>query len=97
MIQHAVVFRLKFPKSSAGEKKFLEAAMRLGKIPGVRNLECHRQTSKKNNFHFGLTMEFENDKAYRVYNDHPEHLGFIKDHWIDGVEDFLEIDYIPYP
>lgn len=97
MVQHAVVFSLKYPKSSMDEKKFLDAALRLGSIPGVRHLKCHRQTSKKNNFHYGLTMEFETDGAYQAYNTHPDHLAFIKDFWIDGVEDFIEIDYAPYP
>lgn len=97
MIQHAVVFRLKFIRGSVEEKNFLDAAMRLGSIPGVLNLKCHRQTSKKNNFDFGLSMAFETNRAYQAYNTHPDHLAFIKNYWTDGVDDCLEIDYAPYP
>jgi hypothetical protein len=40
-------------------------------------------------------MEFESAIAYEAYNQHPEHQEFIKDYWVDGVDDFLEIDYEP--
>lgn len=41
-------------------------------------------------------MKFKTIKAYETYNQHHVHLAFIQDFWIEGVEDFLEIDYEPY-
>ena len=95
MIRHTVVFKLKHSKGSPEEKKFLNAAMKLSSIPGVQRFECLRQTSKQNNFDYGLSMEFETDKAYQAYNNHPDHVAFVQTFWIKNVEDFLEIDYKP--
>jgi heme-degrading monooxygenase HmoA len=95
MIQHTVVFKLKYPKGSAAEKRFLEAAMQLASIPGVSHFKRFRQISKKNVFEYGLSMEFESNAAYDAYNLHPDHTAFLKDFWSDGVADFLEIDYEP--
>ena len=97
MIQHSVIFKLKHARGSEAEKRFMEAAMRLASIPGVLNFKLFRQTSKKNTFDYGLVMEFESDIAYEAYNEHPEHQEFIKGYWVDGVDDFLEIDYEPLP
>lgn len=96
MIIHSVVFKLKHTKGSSNEKNFLKAAMQLATIPGVYNLKSFRQIGKKNNFSFGLSMKFKTIKAYETYNQHHVHLAFIQDFWIEGVEDFLEIDYEPY-
>jgi hypothetical protein len=95
MIRHTVVFRLKHPKGSAAEKKFLADAMLLGKIPGVGAFEQLRQVSPKNDYHFGFSMEFADQQAYSGYNDHPEHVAFVRDRWVPEVESFLEIDYVP--
>lgn len=95
MIRHTVVFKLKYPKGSPEEKEFLNAALMLSSIPGVRHFECLRQTSKKNNFEYGITMEFDTVKAYEEYNQHPDHIAFVNTFWIRDVDDFLEIDYEP--
>lgn len=97
MIQHSVIFKLKHARGSEAEKRFMNAAMRLASIPGVLNFKGFRQISKKNTFDYGLVMEFESIREYETYNQHPDHLGFISDYWMDGVEDFLEIDYEPLP
>ncbi|WP_152266737.1 Dabb family protein [Agriterribacter humi] len=96
MIRHTVAFTLKYPKGSPEEKEFLDAALHLVKIPGVQHFERLRQTSKKNRFDFGLSMEFSDREAYETYNNHPTHTAFIQQYWITGVEDFLETDYEPY-
>ena len=93
MIRHTVVFRLKHAKGSAAEKKFLAEAEVLKKIPGVQKFEKLRQVSKKNGYAFGFSMEFEDATAYQGYNDHPEHVRFVKERWIPEVAEFLEIDY----
>ncbi len=95
MIVHSVVFKLKHDKGSAREKDFLNACAQLGDIPGVRNLRSYHQTSKKNTFDYGLFMEFETAEAYEAYNQHPDHLAFIRNYWTIGVADFMELDYEP--
>lgn len=40
-------------------------------------------------------MEFANEVAYQVYNDHPDRVAFVQGRWIPEVAAFLEIDYIP--
>lgn len=95
MIPHTVVFKLIHPKNSPEEKLFLYAISKLSAIPGVENFELLRQTSRKNNFEYGLSMEFSAAKAYEDYNQHPDHVAFVRTVWIPEVSDFLEIDYEP--
>ena len=95
MIRHTVVFKLKYPKGSNEEKLFLIAAQRLSSIPLVKNFECLRQISKKNDFDFGLSMEFDNKLHYDQYSSHPDHVNFVNNRWIKEVENFMEIDYQP--
>lgn len=93
MIRHTVVFKLKHLNNSRKEKNFLNAVQKLSSIPGVKNFECLRQVSKKNNFDFGLSMEFDNKQSYDEYSNHPDHLSFVQNIWLKEVENFLEIDY----
>jgi heme-degrading monooxygenase HmoA len=93
MIRHSVIFSLKCPKGSAEETAFLAAAACLSAIPGVRKFESLRQTSKKNEFDYGLSMEFDSQEAYNAYNTHPHHTAFIENYWLAWVNKFLEIDY----
>lgn len=93
MIRHTVTFRLKHPAGSAAESDFLKAACELVSIPGVQKFECLRQTSPKNNFTFGLSMEFDDAGAYAAYSAHPEHDAFVQQRWIPEVSEFLELDY----
>ena len=96
MIRHTVTFRLKHAAGSTAERDFLKAACALASIPGVERFECLRQTSKKNAFTFGLSMEFADEAAYAGYSDHPEHTAFVQDRWIPEVAEFLELDYVPH-
>lgn len=95
MIRHTVAFRLKHEPGSAAETDFLVAACALSALPGVQKFECLRQTGKKNNFTFGLSMEFDDEAAYAGYNDHPQHTAFVQQRWIPEVAEFMEIDYEP--
>jgi len=95
MIRHTVVFKLVHPKSSPEEKLFLDAINKLSAIPGVENFELLKQISRKNNYDYGLSMEFATAKAYEDYNQHPDHVAFVRTIWIPEVGDFLEIDYEP--
>ena len=93
MIRHTVVFKLKTKKDSSEEHDFFEAVKKLAAIPGVRHFECLKQISPKNNFDFGLSMEFDTAELYEQYNSHPDHVHFVQTYWVKSVEDFLEIDY----
>ena len=62
----------------------------------MEKFECLRQTSSKNNFTFGLSMEFADAAAYAAYCDHPDHTAFVQQRWIPEVADFLELDYVTH-
>lgn len=62
----------------------------------VHKFECLRQTSKKNNFDYGVSMEFDTMEAFEEYNQHPAHLAFVETFWVTYVKDFLVIDYEPF-
>lgn len=94
MIRHTVVFTLKHPQGSAEEKKFLEDALALARIPTVQNFERLRQVSAKNGYKFGFSMEFADQAAYTAYDVHPVHVAFVRDRWKAEVADFMEIDYV---
>ena len=94
-VRHTVVFSLKHPKGSQEEKEFLDAARKLSSIPGVLRFECLRQISKKNNYDYCLSMEFETPEAYESYQKFPAHEAFVQTYWIPYVNGFLEIDYEP--
>ena len=94
MIRHTVAFRLKHPAGSAKEKAFLGEALTLRQIPSVRNFEQLRQTSPKNDFTFGFSMEFDDQAAYDTYNAHPLHVAFVRDRWVPEVSVLMEIDYV---
>ena len=94
MITHSVFFKLKFPKGSLEERKFLGAAAKLASIPEVRNFRTLLQLSSKNNFDYGLTMDFDRRDDYDSYSQHPDHVAFVDTFWAGYVADFMEIDYV---
>lgn len=96
MIRHTVVFKLKHAARSSEEVEFLQAATVLETIPGVQKFERLHQTSKKNEYDFGFSMEFDSPEAYELYNAHPAHVDFVQSRWIPEVDQFMEIDYEPY-
>jgi Stress responsive A/B Barrel Domain len=93
MVRHTVIFKFKQTVDSIQREIFFNAALNLAVIPGVRNFELLKQTSKKNKFDFGISMEFENQRHYEEYNNHKDHQLFIQQYWLKNVEDFLETDY----
>lgn len=97
MIRHTVVFSLKHPRGSAAEADFMAAARILAKIPGVQEFEQLRQTSPKNDYSFGFSFEFADQAGYTSYNEHPDHVAFVRERWIPEVSAFMEIDYEPLP
>ncbi len=92
-IRHTVSFRLRHPVGSDAERDFLAEAGRLSAIPGVEAFDVLAEVSPKNGFCFGISMEFADAAAYEAYNQHPAHVLFVEERWVDEVEEFLEIDY----
>jgi heme-degrading monooxygenase HmoA len=92
-IRHTVVFTLAHPEGSAEEADFIAAAEALAAIPGVEEFELLRETSPKNGYRYGISMEFADRTAYEGYNEHPDHVRFVQERWLTEVADFLEVDY----
>jgi heme-degrading monooxygenase HmoA len=92
-IRHTVSFTLRHSAGSAEESSFLEAARALAAIDGVEGFELLRQVGAKNDFRFGISMEFADRAAYVGYNEHPAHAQFVAERWVPEVADFLELDY----
>ena len=92
-IRHTVVFRLAHSDGSTEEADFLATAAKLSAIDGVEEFEILRETSPKNDYRFGISMEFADRAAYEAYNGHPDHVAFVQERWIPEVSEFLEIDY----
>jgi hypothetical protein len=92
-IRHTVVFTLSHPEGSPAESDFLVAARALAAIPGVEEFQVLRETSPKNAYRFGISMEFAGPAAYTAYNEHPDHVRFVNERWLAEVTDFLEVDY----
>jgi hypothetical protein len=95
VIRHTLSFRLVHPSGSPAEQEFLDAGAALAAIPGVQRFEQLRQTSSRNDFSFGFSMEFADQAAYDAYDAHPVHTAFLAQRWDREVEDFLELDYQP--
>jgi heme-degrading monooxygenase HmoA len=96
-IRHTVSFTLRHPSGSDAERDFLAAAGKLSEIPGVESFDILAEVSPKNEFRFGISMEFADAAAYEAYNQHPDHVRFVEERWLSEVEDFLEIDYAALP
>lgn len=92
-ITHSVFFKLRHPKGSEAEKLFFDAARKLATLGGVKNFQCLKQLSSKNKFEYGISMEFDTQADYDSYNNHPNHLSFVKEYWLKDVVDFMEIDF----
>ena len=95
-IRHTVVLTPRHAAGSPEEADFLAAAAGLAAIPGVEAFEILRETSPKNGYRFGISMEFADADAYGGYNGHPSHVAFVRDRWIPEVEEFLELDFERY-
>lgn len=94
MIRHTVTFKLKHEAGTPQEQAFLAKAQALALIPGVEKFEVLKQISTKNDYDFGLSMEFAGQGEYDAYNQHPEHVSFVENVWMVEVLSFMEIDYL---
>jgi hypothetical protein len=91
-IRHAGIFNFKPTVSESQKHEFFVALKALEEINGVEKMEVSRQTSTKNKFKYGFSMEFANNEIYQAYSIHPQHDAFVKDFFIPLVEEFMEID-----
>jgi len=91
-IQHTVTFRL---NDGVDGNWFLDKARELAEIPGILEFEVLEQVGKKAaQFELALSMWFNSADDYAAYNDHPDHVDFVKNVWIPNVAEFLELDYL---
>ena len=94
-MRHTVMFNLKYDVDAPETDKFLQDGQRiLSALPMVKNFEVSRQVSSKNEYKFYFSMVFDNQEAYKAYNDHPEHVKFVKERWDTEVTNFLEADFV---
>jgi hypothetical protein len=91
-IRHAGIFNFKATVSESQKHAFFVALKALEEINGVEKLDVSRQTSSKNKFKYGFSMEFASNEIYQAYSNHPQHDAFVQDYFIPLVEDFMEID-----
>ncbi len=87
-IRHSVVFSLTHPEGSAEEADFLDAIARLEAIPGVEAFELMREVSPKNDYRFGLTMEFADPTAYTLTTSTQTTSTFVEQRWDAEVDRF---------
>ncbi len=90
---HSVFFTLKHDPGSPEEAAFFAKSKKLSAIPGVQNFQVLKEVSAKNPYAFGFSMEFATQADCDRYNNHPDHVSFVRDVWMSEVVDFQEIDY----
>ncbi|MFH1301717.1 MAG: Dabb family protein [Planctomycetota bacterium] len=95
MIEHTVTFLLKHASGSPEEQAFLDAALALADIPGVKDFTIRHQTNPKNKHTFGIAMRFESEAEYQFYTAHADHAAFVQKYWLNEVVDFQEADFEP--
>lgn len=98
MIRHTVSFVLVHPPGSAEETAFLtQGRAVLSAIPGVEDFVVSAQVSPKSPHRFQFAMSFADEAAYRAYDAHPDHVGFVASSWVPEFADFAELDLVPLP
>ena len=95
-IHHNAFFKLKDSLSAADKELFFKEINRLSAIEGVIDFKVVKETSPKNHFEYGATMQFKDQEAYDAYNSNPQHVKFVNEIWLKMVEDFMEIDYTDF-
>ncbi|WP_246246669.1 Dabb family protein [Paenibacillus lemnae] len=94
-IKHMVTFSLLAGKDNDESETFLRMSREeLSAIPGVEQFEVFRQVSPKNEYDYGFSMVFADQKAYDAYNEHPVHISYVEEQWKTKVSQFQEIDLV---
>ena len=93
-IRHMVVFNLIYPKDSPEAKKFIADSVEiLGAIPYCSQFDQCYEVSKKNDYDYGFSFDFEKAEDYQAYNVDPAHVKYVKERWDVEVAKFMEIDF----
>lgn len=92
MIQHMALFTLKTELGSQETASFLEGLNFLASLEGVRNFRVWKQTSPFCDFDYGISMEFEDQAAFKKYMVDPDHGRFAYDIWFPNVKRQNEIN-----
>ncbi len=86
VLVHHVFFWLKNPQSTADRDKLLNGVKSLAKIETIKMLHVGvpASTEKRdvvdNSYHVSELMLFDSVEDQKVYQDHPIHQAFIKEH-----------------
>lgn len=94
MIEHTVTFSLKERLSRETISHFFAEVQKLSTIPGVREMQIHRQISEKNPHQYRISMKFSSQEDYDCYNGHKIHKDFVEKYWLTKVADFQEADFV---
>lgn len=94
-MRHAGLFNFKSTVTEEEKQTFFAGIKDLETIPGVQKMEVSRQTSPKNKFQYGFSMEFGDEDMYSIYLIHPKNEAFVKNYWSKMVEDFMVLDTEP--
>jgi quinol monooxygenase YgiN len=93
-ISHNAYFKLKDSLQESDRKLFFDEIYKLSDIEGVIDFKVVKETSPKNKFEYGATMQFKDQQAYDAYNQNPLHQKFVNEIWLKMVDSFIEIDYL---
>ena len=90
------MFRLATTPDTPQSQQFIADGRRiLSAIPVVQEFNAYRQVSSKTpQYDFYFTMIFANADDYNTYNNHPDHVGFVKERWMKEVVAFQEADFV---
>jgi hypothetical protein len=94
MIRHTVVFTLKHAAGSAEEGALPARCQGAGRHSGRRKVRAIAPGQPQERLRLRLLDGIRRQAAYSGYNDHPDHVAFVRDRWIPEVARFLEIDYV---
>ena len=88
-LTHIFAVKLKKETSHEDAREFLQkTAEMLPAICGVQNFRMYEKTKGENEYIF--YMEFEDAKAYELYNAHPIHFRYVMEVW-DKVAGTVEV------
>ncbi|MGF1678692.1 MAG: Dabb family protein [Candidatus Methylacidiphilales bacterium] len=97
MITHVVIFWVDKPHAEHAER-LLEAARKLGDIPGVENFRVGPPTPSPrgavdDSFGVAISMDFADQAVAQAYQEHPLHADFIEGGFKQYCRRFVVYDF----
>jgi len=97
MITHVVIFWVDKPHAE-NKTKLLEAASKLGDIPGCENFRFGGPTPSPrgvvdDSFAVAISMDFKDEKTAEVYQEHPIHQEFLTGAFKDYCKRLVVYDF----